>query len=112
MTGGLNFTYFDRSIRTLNLTDHNHRIILADHNGTAIVDSLLHINYARKVESVASLQSFKNALEGKSGSIVEPFNRYQDAYFIPSCKGCTKELGHPTNENNITKNHSLEGMTR
>ena len=74
LTGGLNFTYFDQSIRTLNLTDHNHRIILADHNGTAIVDSLLHNNYAPKVESIASLQSFKNALEGKSGSIVEPFN--------------------------------------
>lgn len=74
LTGGLNFTYFDKSIRTLNLTDHNHRIILADHNGTAIVDSLLHNNYPPKVESVASLQSFKNALEGKSGSIVEPFN--------------------------------------
>jgi Cache domain len=74
LVGGLNFTYFDQSIRTLNLTDHNHRIILADHNGTAIVDSLLHNNYAPKVESVASLQSFKSALEGKSGSIVEPFN--------------------------------------
>ena len=62
------------SIFKKNLTDHNHRIILADHNGTAIVDSLLHNNYTPKVESVASLQSFKNALEGKSGSIMEPFN--------------------------------------
>ena len=58
----------------MNLTDHNLRIILADHNGIAIVDSLLHNKYAPKVESVASLQSFKNALEGKSGSIMEPFN--------------------------------------
>jgi hypothetical protein len=74
LVGGLNFTYFDQSIRTLNPTDHNQRIILADRNGTAIFDSLLHNNYASKVESVASLQSFKNALEGKSGSIVEPFN--------------------------------------
>jgi Cache domain len=74
LVGGLNFTYFDQSIRTLNLTDHNHRIILADHNGTAIFDSLLHNNYARKLGYVASLQSFKNALEGKSGSIVEPFD--------------------------------------
>jgi hypothetical protein len=74
LVGGLNFTYFDQSIRTLNLTDHNHRIILADHNGTVIVDSLLHNYYAPKVESVASLQSFKNALEDKSGSMVEPFN--------------------------------------
>jgi hypothetical protein len=64
LVGGLNFTYFDESIRALNLTDHNHRIILADRNGTAIFDSLLRNNYAPKVGAVANLQSFKNAIEG------------------------------------------------
>jgi hypothetical protein len=64
LVGGLNFTYFDQSIRALNLTDHNHRIILADRNGTAIFDSLLRNNYAPKVGAVANLQSFKNAIEG------------------------------------------------
>jgi hypothetical protein len=76
LVGGLNFTYFDQSIRSLNLTDHNNnqRIILTDHNGTAIFDSSLRNNYAPQVGSFASLQSFKNALEGRSGSMVEPFN--------------------------------------
>ena len=74
LVGGLNFSYIDQSIRSLNLTDHDHRIILADRNGTAIFDSLLSNNHAPKVGSVATLQSFKNALQGRSGSIVEPFN--------------------------------------
>lgn len=74
LVGGLNFSYFDQSIRSLNLTDHDHRIILADRNGTAIFDSSLRNNYASEVGSFASLQSFKNALEGRSGSMVEPFN--------------------------------------
>lgn len=76
LVGGLNFTYIDQSIRSLNLTDHNNnqRIILTDHNGTTVFDSSLRNNIARKVGSFASLQSFKNALEGRSGSMVEPFN--------------------------------------
>jgi Cache domain len=76
LVGGLNFTYIDQSIRSLNLTDHNNnqRIILTDHNGTAVFDSSLRNNIAPKVGSFASLQSFKNALEGRSGSMVEPFN--------------------------------------
>jgi hypothetical protein len=76
LVGGLNFTYIDQSIRSLNLTDHNNnqRIILTDHNGTAVFDSSLRNNIARKVGSFASLQSFKNALEGRSGSMVEPIN--------------------------------------
>jgi hypothetical protein len=76
LVGGLNFTYIDQSIRSLNLTDHNNnqRIVLTDHNGTAVFDSSLRNNIAPKVGSFASLQSFKNALEGRSGSMVEPFN--------------------------------------
>jgi hypothetical protein len=75
LVGGLNFTYIDQSIRSLNLTDNNDRqIILADRNGTAIFDSSLRNNHTSKVGSFASLQSFKNALEGRSGSMIEPFN--------------------------------------
>jgi len=74
LVGGLNFTYIDQSIRSLNLTDNDRQVVLADRNGTAIFDSSLRNNYTSKVESFASLQSFKNALEGKSGSMIEPFN--------------------------------------
>ncbi len=75
LTASLNFTYFDQSLRSLNVTNNVQRIVLVDHNGTAIVDSSSSGNnkYVPK-ESFASLQSFKNAIAGKSGSIAESVN--------------------------------------
>ncbi|MGB7956471.1 MAG: cache domain-containing protein [Candidatus Nitrosopolaris sp.] len=75
LTASLNFTYFDQSLRSLNVTNNVQRIVLVDHNGTAIVGSSSSGNnkYVPK-ESFASLQSFKNAIAGKSGSIVESVN--------------------------------------
>lgn len=75
LTASLNFTYFDQSLRSLNVTNNVQRIVFVDHNGTAIVDSSSSGNnkYVPK-ESFASLQSFKNAIAGKSGSIVESVN--------------------------------------
>lgn len=75
LTASLNFTYFDQSLRSLNVTNNVQRIVLVDHNGTAIVDSSSsgNTNYVPK-ESFASLQGFKNAIAGKSGSIVESVN--------------------------------------
>ena len=76
LTASLNFTYFDQSLRSLNLTDNVQRIVLVDHNGTTIADSSsssINNNYLLK-ESFANLQSFKNTIAGKSGSIVESVN--------------------------------------
>jgi Cache domain len=76
LIGGLNFTYFDQSFRSLNVTNSVQRIVLADHNGTAIADSQSssnNHNYLSK-ESFVNLQSFKNAIASKSGSIIEPVN--------------------------------------
>lgn len=76
MIGGLNFTYFGQSLRSLNVTNNVQRIVLVDHNGTEIVDSWSSSNskYIPKVEYFANLQSFKKAIAGKSGSIVESVN--------------------------------------
>jgi hypothetical protein len=73
LVAGLNFTTFDQSLRSLNMTDRDHQIIIADHNGTVIFDSSINNTSASKPESVNSLQSFRNALEGNSGSLIEPF---------------------------------------
>ena len=75
LTASLNFTYLDQSLRSLNATNNVQRIVPVDHNGTAIVDSSSSGNneYSPK-ESFASLQSFKNALADKSGSIIESVN--------------------------------------
>jgi cache domain-containing protein len=74
LTASLNFTYFDQSLRSLNVTNNDQRIVLVDHNGTAIADSSSSSNNKYIPESFANLQSFKNAIAGKSGSIVEPIN--------------------------------------
>jgi hypothetical protein len=71
----LNFTYFDQSLKSLSFTDSVQRIVLVDHNGTATADSSSssNNNYVPK-DSFANLQSFKNAIAGKSGSLVESVN--------------------------------------
>lgn len=76
MIGGLNFTYFDQSLRSLDVANNDQRIVLVDHNGTAIVDSLSSSNskYIPKAEYFANLQSFKNAIAGKFGFIIESVN--------------------------------------
>jgi Cache domain len=74
LVAGLNFTYFDHALRSLNMTDSAHRLIIADHNGTAIFDSSINKTSATKPESISSLQSFRNAMEGKYGSLIEPIN--------------------------------------
>ena len=73
--GALNFTYFDQSLRSLSSIDSVQRIVLVDHNGTATADSSSssNNNYVPK-DPFANLQSFKNAIAGKSGSLVESVN--------------------------------------
>jgi hypothetical protein len=68
--GGLNLTAFSKSLQSLNLTN-NERIVYVDYHGQKIADS----NKKQGInESFANLQSFKNAIAGKSGSIIEAIN--------------------------------------
>lgn len=70
--GGLNLGVFNKLLQSLNLTN-NERIIYLDHYGQKIADSdkkqAINTN-----ESFANLQSFKNAVAGKIGSVVEVIN--------------------------------------
>jgi hypothetical protein len=75
--GGLNLTTFSESLQSLNLTNNNNndgeRIVIADQQGQKIADSssqslLSSISFN---ESFADLQSFKNAINGESGTITE-----------------------------------------
>jgi hypothetical protein len=70
--GALNLTLFDKSLQSLNLTDNNKRIVYVDQYGQKIADS--NEQLSDKVESFASLLSFKNAVMGKSGSNIEDIN--------------------------------------
>jgi hypothetical protein len=73
--GALNFTFFNKSLQNLNLTDNNNnnkRVVYVDQYGHKIADSNKQLSH--KVESFASLLSFKNAVMGKSGSNIENIN--------------------------------------
>src|SRR5919199_1058673 len=68
--GGLNLRAFSKSLQSLNLTN-NERIVYVDNHGQKIADSNKKQEIIKKNESFANLQSFKNAIAGKSGSIIE-----------------------------------------
>ena len=71
--GGLNLSVFSKSLQSLNLTN-NERIVYVDYHGQKIADSNKKQGIIKKNESFANLQSFKNAVAGKSGSIIEVIN--------------------------------------
>jgi hypothetical protein len=73
--GGLNLTNFSKSLQSLNLTN-NERVVYVDQQGQKIADSnnqsLLRPNSLN--ESFADLQSFRNAVNGESGTLIESIN--------------------------------------
>jgi Cache domain len=71
--GGLNLRVFSKSLQSLNLTN-NERIVYVDYHGQKIADSDKKQGINKKNESFANLQSFKNAVAGKTGYIIEVIN--------------------------------------
>jgi Cache domain len=72
--GGLNLTVFSESLQSLNLTNEE-RIVYVDQYGQKIADSDKELLFNRNQnESFTDLQSFKNAVKGESGSIIEVIN--------------------------------------
>jgi hypothetical protein len=75
--GSINFNNYDEFLQSLNL-QNNSRLVLIDKNGVKLGDSnkneisILKESHEKK-EMFSNLTSFKLALEGKSGSIVEKF---------------------------------------
>ena len=88
LLGTINFNNYDKFLQSLNL-QNNTRLVLIDKNGAKIGDSYKNEtsistkSFAKK-EQFSHLTSFKNALEGKSGSIVEKFNgKESQITFLP-----------------------------
>lgn len=72
--GGLNLTVFSESLQSLNLTNQE-RIVYVDQHGQKIADSDKKLLFNRNQnESFTDLQSFKNAVKGESGSVIEVIN--------------------------------------
>lgn len=75
-TGGLNLSVLSKSLQSLNVTDknnNNERIVYVDQYGQKLADSNK-VSANHYNESFANLQSFKNAVAGKSGYIMEVVN--------------------------------------
>ncbi len=69
--GGLDMSKFNESLQLLNLTN-NERIVYVDNLGHVVADS--DIQLSNRNESFANLQGFKNAINGKSGTVKEIVN--------------------------------------
>jgi hypothetical protein len=67
-SGGIDFHVINIELQSLNLPA-GERVVYVDHNGQKIADS--DVKSSNKPESFANLQSFKNAIDGKSGSNIE-----------------------------------------
>ena len=88
LLGTINFNNYDKFLQSLNL-QNNTRLVMIDKNGAKLGDSYKNEtsistkSFAKK-EQFSHLTSFKNALEGKSGSIVEKFNgKESQITFLP-----------------------------
>ena len=88
LLGTININNYDKFLQSLNL-QNNTRLVLIDKNGAKLGDSYKNEtsistkSFAKK-EQFSHLTSFKNALEGKSGSIVEKFNgKESQITFLP-----------------------------
>jgi Cache domain len=72
--GGIDFGILNKELQSLKITSspsdgNNTRVIFVGHNGQKIADS--NTNKSKVRESFANLNSFKNAISGKSGSIID-----------------------------------------
>lgn len=69
--GGLDLNDFNEGLQLLNLTN-NERIVYVDNLGQIVADSEEQLSHQNI--SIANLQGFKNAINGKSGTIKELVN--------------------------------------
>ncbi len=76
--GGLNLTSLSESLQVVNMTnsEDGERIVIVDQQGQKIVDSSGHsiLSNSTLDESFAELQSFRNAINGGSGTMIEIIN--------------------------------------
>ena len=88
LLGTINFNNYDKFLQSLNL-QNNTRLVMIDKNGAKLGDSnenetSISTKSFEKKEQFSHLTSFKYALEGKSGSILENFNgKESQITFLP-----------------------------
>jgi hypothetical protein len=119
LSGTINFNNYDKFLQSLNL-QNNSRLVLIDKNGVKIGDSNENetsastVSYEKK--QFSNLTSFKLALKGKSGSIVEkldgkesqitflPYDLFQNKRMLLLIQGCDSDVNNSNlcidNDNN------------
>ena len=111
--GTINFNNYDKFLQSLNL-QNNTRLLLIDKNGVKIGDSNENETSASKEsfekKQFSNLTSFKLALEGKSGSIVEkfegkeslitylPYDLFQNKRILLLIQSCNSDGGTESNK--------------
>ena len=109
LSGAINFNNYDKFLQSLNL-QNNTRLVLIDKNGVKIGDSNENETSASKdsfeKKQFSNLASFKLALKGKSGSIVEkldgkeskitflPYDLFQNKRILLLIQDCDKEVNN------------------
>jgi hypothetical protein len=119
LLGTINFNNYDKFLQSLNL-QNNSRLVLIDKNGVKIGDSneneMSASTKSFEKKQFSNLTSFKLALEGKSGSIVEkldgkesqttflPYDLYQNKRMLLLIQGCDSDVNNSNlcidNDNN------------
>jgi Cache domain len=120
LLGAINFNNYDNFLQSLNL-QNNTRLVLIDKNGVKIGDSTENETSSASKESFekkqfSNLTSFKLALQGKSGSIVEkfegkesqitflPYDLFQNKRILLFIQGCDRDVNNSNlcidNDNN------------
>src|ERR687897_170368 len=112
LSGTINFNNYDKFLQSLNL-QNNSRLVLIDKNGVKIGDSNENetsastVSYEKK--QFSNLTSFKLALKGKSGSIVEkfdgkesqitflPYDLFQNKRILLLIQGCDSNVNNNSN---------------
>jgi hypothetical protein len=111
--GTINFNNYDKFLQSLNL-QNNSRLVLVDKTGVKIGDSNKNETSASKEsfekKQFSNLTSFKLALEGKSGSIVEkfdgkesqitflPYDLFQNKRILLLVQICNSDEGNESNK--------------
>src|SRR5687768_15199549 len=112
LLGAINFNNYDKFLQSLNL-QNNTRLVLVDKTGVKIGDSNEKETSASKEsfekKQFSNLTSFKLALEGKSGSIVEkldgkesqitflPYDLFQNKRILLLIQSCNSDGGNELN---------------
>src|SRR5215211_3117578 len=112
LLGAINFNNYDQFLQSLNL-QNNSRLVLIDKTGVKIGDSNENETSISKEsfekKQFSNLTSFKLALEGKSGRIVEkfegkesqitflPYDLFQNKRILILIQGCDRDVNNNSN---------------